>query len=694
MNIALVGNPNSGKTTLFNLLTGLKQKTGNWPGVTIERKIGTLKKSTFQINDLPGIYSLNSFSPDELVARNYLLNQELDLIINIIDATSLERSLYLTTQLLEMQKPLILVVNMLDVARKQSIDLDLDKLSANLGIKIFGISALKNEGIDDLQSFLQAGNYQNHNQAITYSPDIESILTQITQITQQNNRFAVTKIFENDSQFLPNDDNQIKQINNLQTEIQVKMNEDLETILVNERYSFIENLLKITLVPHKLNHKTLTDKIDEIVTNKYFAFPIFIFVMWAVYYLSIQTIGTIGTDYLNDVVFGEIVPQNVEAWLDAAEVADWMKSLILDGIIAGVGAVIGFIPQIFVLFFCLGILDDCGYMARIAFVMDRIFRKFGLSGKSFIPVLISTGCGIPGIMSSRIIENKKERLITIMTTTFIPCSAKLPVIALIAGAFFPDNSYIAPSAYFLGMLVIVLSAMFLKKLKFFSSESSFFIMELPRYHLPLFKNVLFYAFERSKAFLYKAGTIIFLMSVLIWFLSAFNFSFEMVEVEESILAQFGRLFAFIFAPLGWGNWQAAVASLTGLVAKETIISTFGILFHAGEVAEDGEEIWSNIGTIFNPFSGYSFLVFNLLCAPCIAAIGAIKREVIENKYLTMAILYQTLTAYFVALIIYHFSLLIFAQVFSLWTVVAFVITIAVIWFLCQKEPDNLIIAKG
>ncbi|MGV3242466.1 ferrous iron transport protein B [Streptococcus suis] len=697
--IALAGNPNSGKTTLFNLLTGTNQRVGNWPGVTVERKSGTIKKRKhLLIQDLPGIYSLSPYTPEERVARDYLIADQPAAILNVLDATNLERNLYLTLQLLEMGLPIVIALNMTDALKSQGRTINSDQLSYQLGVPVQPISALKKLGISQLLHEVEKiANQQAEPIYPQYDKQFEAGLAQVIDllsdsIPNHQKRFYAIKLLEQDQVIL--DQLQLNAQDMLDlTEIIAILEkiyaDDMEAIIVNQRYQFIE---KITELVTKDSDKTfnLSDNIDRLVTNRFLALPIFAAVMWLTYFLSIQTVGTMGTDWVNDVLFGELVPGLIQANLDRFEIAGWLQSLVLDGIIAGCGAILGFVPQIFVLFVCLGILEDIGYMSRVAFVMDRIFRRFGLSGKSFIPMLISTGCGVPGVMASRTIENEQDRKITIMTATFMPCSAKLPIISLVAGAFFPDNPWIAPSAYFVGMAAIVLSGMALKKTKQLGGVASPFIMELPSYHLPKLSTVLRYAFDKALSFIKRAGTIIFVTNIIIWFSSSYNWSLQMVETDESILASIGRSFSLLFAPLGFGNWRATVAAITGLLAKETVIATFGILYKLGETTEENPELWGLLQQDYTALSAYSFLVFNLLCAPCFAAIGAIHREMGEAKWTWIAIGFQTGLAYASSLVIYQIGLvLIYGQLPTVWTFIAIFLIITAIYSLVKKPANTL-----
>ena len=685
--IALIGNPNSGKTSLFNLITGNNQRVGNWPGVTVERKSGLVKKNKdLEIQDLPGIYSMSPYSPEEKVARDYLLSQRADSILNVVDATNLERNLYLTTQLIETGIPVTLALNMSDVLEAQGKQINVDKLSYHLGVPVVATSALKQTGID--QVVKKAAHTTTSTVADIafpiYDDKLEAAISQILEVLgnsvpQRSARFYAIKLFEHDAlveaelDLSPFQRKEIKDIIRITEEI---FTEDAESIVINERYAFIERVCQMAQSHTEDFALTLSDKIDRIVTNRILALPIFAVVMYLVYFLSIQTVGTMWTDWANDVLFGKYVPDLVTSGLDYLQVQDWLKSLIVDGIVAGIGTVLGFLPQIFVLFICLG-----GYMSRIAFVMDRIFRRFGLSGKSFIPMLISTGCGVPAVMSSRTIENERDRRITIMTATFMPCSAKLEIIALIAGAFFPSNSLVAPSTYFIGMAAIILSGIALKKTSFLGGLTSPFIMELPAYHWPKAMSVLRYAFGKALSFVKRAGTIIFSLTVLIWFMSHYNFTLHTVDTEVSILATLGKGLSWIFDPLGFGNWKATVAALTGLAAKETVVATFGILYHNSSEAGLAEALRGD----YSSLAAYSFLIFNLLCAPCFAAIGAIKREMANLKWTVGAIGFQTGLAYCVSLILYQFGqVILYGKSMTIWTFVAFLLLVTMIYFVVRK----------
>lgn len=705
--MALVGNPNSGKTSLFNELTGSNQSVGNWPGVTVEKKEGKLKKNTdIVLQDLPGIYSLSPYTPEEVVARDYLLEGNPSGMLNIVDASNLERNLYLTTQLLELGIPMILSLNMMDVVEKKGIRLNEEKLSYSLGVPVVKMSVARKEGLTDaLVEIEKLFVYGRIPDFPLYDNRLEVALSEISELLPESipihqKRWYSIKLFERDQTVCSRNimpDNVKKEIEDIISMTEEIIGDDSESIIINERYNYISQVVSLCCVKEMDYKLSMSDRIDKIVTNRWLALPIFAFVMWLVYYLSIQTIGTIGTDWVNDVLFGEIVPDNVTKLMEMIAIAPWLQSLVLDGIIAGVGAVLGFLPQLMVLFLCLSLLEDCGYMSRIAFVMDRFFRRFGLSGKSFIPMLISTGCGVPGVMACRTIENEKDRRMTIMTTTFMPCSAKLPIIGLIAGAFFPHSSWVAPSAYFVGIGSIVLSGIILKKTALFSGDTAPFIMELPDYHMPRFKNSFRQMIERSKSFVKKAGTIIFASSVMIWLLSSFNFRGQMVETDQSILASLGQMISFIFVPLGWGNWRTTVATITGLIAKENVVGTFGILYsHLQEVSETGKEYWPLLSASLTPVAGYSFLLFNLLCAPCFAAIGAIRREMNDWRWTTLAISYQCILAYVVSLVVYQFGHFLFeGGTFGVGQIVACILVIGMMVLLTKKpKKEKLVGVEG
>ena len=666
LRIALAGNPNSGKTTLFNALTGSTQYVGNWPGVTVEKKEGKYKKQKdVIITDLPGIYSLSPYTLEEVVARNYLLKEKPDAILNIVDATNLERNLYLSTQCMELGIPVVIALNMMDIIEKNGDHINVKNLSEKLGVEIIEISALKGTGVDKAaKAAIDAAKKGIAPAAPKFSEEVEQVLDSLrpllSEVPQDKQRWYEIKVFERDEKIgdqITYDKNAAEKIIAAAEE---NMDDDSESIITNERYEFITGLLEGSYVKKNAGNMTISDKIDRVVTNRWLAIPIFLLVMWVVYFLAINTIGAMGTDWVNDVLFGEIVPEAVGGFLESIGTADWLQGLILDGIVAGVGAVLGFLPQMIVLFICLAFLEGCGYMARIAFIMDRIFRRFGLSGKSFIPMMVGTGCGVPGVMASRTIENERDRRMTIMTTTFIPCGAKLPIIGLIAGALFGNSALIGWSAYVVGIAAIVISGIILKKTKMFAGDPAPFVMELPAYHIPTLSSVFHSVWERASSFVKKAGTVILLATILVWFMSSFGFyegAFQMLPeedfMEHSILAALGNTVAWIFKPLGWGSWKPAVAAVTGLIAKENVVGTFGILYKYGEVSEMGEEIWGNLQAEMTALAGYSFLVFNLLCAPCFAAIGAIKREMNNAKWTWFAIGYQCGFAYLVSMCIYQ-----------------------------------------
>lgn len=688
--VALIGNPNSGKTSLFNLITGTNQRVGNWPGVTVERKSGLVKKhKDIEIQDLPGIYSMSPYSPEEKVARDYLLSKKADSILNVVDATNLERNLYLTTQLIETGIPVTLALNMSDVLEAQGKTINIDKLSYHLGVPVVATSALKQTGVDKVVKKAAHTTIASVGDIAfpIYDDKLEAAISQIldvlgNSVPQRSARFYAIKLFEHDALVEAELDlsafqrKEIKDIIRITEEV---FTEDAESIVINERYAFIERVCKMAQSQTKDFALTLSDKIDKLVTNRILALPIFAVVMYLVYYFSLQ--GKMWTDWASDVLFGKYVPDLMTSGLTYLHVQDWLKSLIVDGVVAGIGTVLGFLPQIFVLFICLGVLEDIGYMSRIAFVMDRIFRRFGLSGKSFIPMLISTGCGVPAVMSSRTIENERDRRITIMTATFMPCSAKLEIIALIAGAFFPHNPLVAPSTYFIGMAAIILSGIALKKTSFLGGLTSPFIMELPSYHWPKAMSVLRYAFGKAMSFVKRAGTIIFSLTVLIWFMSNYNFMLQTVDTEVSILATLGKGLSWIFTPLGFGNWKATVAAITGLAAKETVVATFGILYHNSSEAGLATALQAD----YSALAAYSFLIFNLLCAPCFAAIGAIKREMANLRWTVGAIGFQTGLAYCVSLILYQFGqVLLYGKPITSWTLVAVLLLVTMIYFVVRK----------
>ena len=713
--IALAGNPNSGKTTLFNALTGSNQFVGNWPGVTVEKKEGKIKGYTTKgeeaiLVDLPGIYSLSPYTLEEVVSRNFLIGEKPDAIINIIDGTNLERNLYLTTQLTELGIPVIIAVNMMDLVRKNGEELDIDRLPKDTGCKVVEISALKGEGIDQLirRAVAIAKSGKNVQPAHKFEGCVEHAIAHIEEaisghVDESMERWYAVKLFERDEKVRESLNLAKELLDHIEEDVvscEKEMEDDAESIITGERYNYIGSMIEDCYKKRVKKQMSVSDKIDSVVTNRFFALPIFAAVMFIVYYVSVTTVGTILTDWTNDTLFGEWIIPAAQTGLESIGCADWLTGLLVDGIVSGVGAVLGFVPQMLVLFLFLAFLEGCGYMARIAFIMDRIFRKFGLSGKSFIPMLIGTGCGVPGVMASRTIENDRDRKMTIMTTTFIPCGAKLPIIALIAGALFDGAAWVAPSAYFVGIAAIICSGIILKKTKMFAGDPAPFVMELPAYHLPTVGNVLRSTWERGWSFIKKAGTIILLSTIVIWFAQSFGFesgSFGMVEdMNHSILAALGSAIAWIFTPLGWGDWKAAVAAITGLVAKENVVGTFGVLYGFGEVAEDGAEIWGSLAGSMTAVAAYSFLIFNLLCAPCFAAMGAIKREMNNVKWFWFAIGYQTILAYAASLCVYQVGTLITAGTFGIGTVVAFIIIVGFLYLLFRpyKESQNLTVPKS
>ena len=709
--IALAGNPNCGKTTLFNDLTGSNQYVGNWPGVTVEKKEGRLKgQKDVVIQDLPGIYSLSPYTLEEVVARGYLVNEKPDAILNIIDGTNIERNLYLTTQLIELGIPVVMAVNMIDLVRKNGDKIDLKKLSAELGCQAVEISALKGEGSMKAAEMAVAAAKSGKAGELphVFTGSVEHAIAHIEESIQGkvDDRFLrwyAVKLFERDDkvqQELKLDEALVDHIDQHIADCEKEMDDDAESIITNQRYAYINTVVeKAVRKKARVEHLTVSDKIDQVVTNRIFALPIFALIMFLMYALSMGTsiadggisIGSFATDWTNDVLFGEIVPNALGGFLESVGVADWLYGLIMDGIVAGVGAVLGFVPQMLVLFFLLSILEDIGYMARVAFIMDRIFRKFGLSGKSFIPMLVGTGCGVPGVMASRTIENERDRRMTIMTTCFIPCGAKMPIIGLFAGALFGGSSLVAVSAYFIGFAAIIISGIILKKTKLFAGDPAPFVMELPAYHVPAWGNVLRATWERGWSFIKRAGTVILASTIVLWFLQGFGFEdgvFGMVEDQDnSILAAVASAIAWIFAPQGFGNWRATVASISGLIAKENVVGTLGVLYHfGGELSENGDEIWGEIANDYTAISAYSFMIFNLLCAPCFAAMGAIKREMNNGKWTAIAIGYMCLLAYCASLVVYQIGGLITGKVgFNIFTIVAVAIIVFTIYMLVRPN---------
>ncbi len=697
--IALAGNPNCGKTTLFNRLTGSSHHVGNWPGVTVEKKAGKLKGyKDVDLVDLPGIYALSPYTLEEVVARDYLLDQRPDAIINIVDASNIERNLYLTTQILEIGIPVVVALNMMDVVRKEGDRIDVRSLSQALGCPVVETSALRGEGTQEVIAIAVelAQGKQKEPSIHTFSDTVEQAINDIAALlgeaaTETDLRWYAIKLFERDQRIaakIPLSDATRTQIESITTQCEEVLDDDSETIMTDARYEVINRIIRKSYKKANIGNVSTSDKIDRILTNRILALPLFAVMMFLVYFISVSTLGAVMTDWTNDVLFGDIISPAIESFLVYVGAAAWLVSLIIDGIVAGIGAVLGFLPQMLLLFLILAFLEDCGYMARVAFIMDRLFRKFGLSGKSFIPMLIATGCGVPAIMASRTIENERDRKLTIMTTTFMPCGAKLPMIALIVGALFPDSIWIAPSAYFLGIGAIVLSGIMLKKIKNFAGEPAPFIMELPPYHMPGAKTVFKLMWERGISFVKKAGTIIFIASALIWFLSNFGWTLRMVAPTDSILADIGNAIAPVFAPLGWGDWKAAVATLSGLIAKENVVATFGILYGFEEVAGDGAEMWPTIQAAFTQFSGLSFLVFNLLCAPCAAAIGAMHREMGNAKWTLIAVGYQTGFAYVIALIVYQLGTLLTGGAFGIGALAALICTAFLIFMVVRPYHNN------
>ena len=709
--IALAGNPNCGKTTLFNSLTGSNQYVGNWPGVTVEKKEGKLKgHDDVVIQDLPGIYSLSPYTLEEVVARGYLVNEKPDAILNIIDGTNIERNLYLTTQLIELGIPVVMAVNMIDLVRKNGDKIDLKKLSAELGCEAVEISALKNEGSEKAAELAVAAAKKAKAGELphVFTGSVEHAIAHIEESIQGkvDDRFLrwyAVKLFERDDKVQAELNLNKELLDHIDAHIadcEKEMDDDAESIITNQRYAYINGVVdKAVKKKPRTENLTVSDKIDQIVTNRILALPIFAAIMWLMYAIAMGTsvadggigIGTFATGWTNDVLFGEIVPNALGGFLEGLGIADWLYGLIMDGIVAGVGAVLGFVPQMLVLFFLLSILEDVGYMARVAFIMDRIFRKFGLSGKSFIPMLVGTGCGVPGVMASRTIENERDRLMTIMTTCFIPCGAKMPIIGLFAGALFGGSSWVATSAYFIGFAAIIISGIILKKTKLFAGDPAPFVMELPAYHVPAWGNVLRATWERGWSFIKRAGTVILASTIILWFLQGFGFengAFGMVEDQDnSLLAAIASCIAWIFIPQGFGNWRATVASISGLIAKENVVGTFGVLYHfGGELSENGDEIWGEVANDFTYISAYSFMIFNLLCAPCFAAMGAIKREMNNGKWTAIAIGYMCLLAYCASLVVYQIGGLIAGEVgFNFFTIVAVAIIAFTIYLLFRPN---------
>ncbi|MBF1050682.1 MAG: ferrous iron transport protein B [Peptostreptococcaceae bacterium] len=709
INVALAGNPNSGKTTMYNVLTGSAQYVGNWPGVTVEKKAGKYKKNKdIVIVDLPGIYSLSPYTLEEVVSRNYLLDETPDVILNMVDASNIERNLYLTTQMLELNIPVVIALNMMDVVKKRGDTIDTEKLEKEFGCKIVEVSALRQEGIDTLMSEVEKAASSKKGQKVEFkfSDDVEQVIEKISNTSSvsssKNKRWTSIKLFERDEKLLETfsfsgDDRSV--IENMIEEVENKLDDDSESIITNERYEVITKIVSSAVDKVKMT-MTLSDRIDSIVTNRILALPIFVGIMWLVYYITVGTVGTKASDYVNDVIFGDDgIPAMVGSLLESMGVGEVLSGLILKGIVAGVGAVLGFLPLIIVLYLCLGILEDIGYMSRVAFVMDRIFRKFGLSGKSFIPFLIGTGCSVPGIMGARTIENEKDRRMTVTITSFMPCGAKAPIIALIAVAAFDKAAWLGPLTYVLGVLAIIVSGIILKKTKMFSGDPAPFIMELPQYHMPFWKNILLHVWERTKSYAIKAGTVILASTILLWILMNFTPSFKFISFEEnndtSIIAVIGSAIAPLFAPLGFGTWEGTVATFTGLIAKENVISTMGMVSKMGEIdpetAVENAEFVAVAAKMFSngAVGAFSFMMFNLFCVPCFAAVGAIKREMNDAKWTIFALCYQTLFAYVVAFVCYQIGIVLFSGVgFSIGTILAIILVLISLYLLFRPYTQE------
>ncbi|MGM9639891.1 MAG: ferrous iron transport protein B [Faecousia sp.] len=713
LKIALAGNPNCGKTTLFNALTGSNQYVGNWPGVTVEKKEGKLRKHEgVVITDLPGIYSLSPYTLEEVVARNYLIQERPDAILNIVDGTNLERNLYLSTQLMELGIPVVVAINMMDVVRKNGDRINVPELSRELGCKVLEISALKGDGVlAAAEAAIEAAKKGKPVPLHTFSGTVEHAIAHIEEaavhnLPEEQQRWYAVKLFERDRKVLEQMEISQATLDHIEKDIAMveeELDDDAESIITNERYVYIGQLMKNCYQKKSAGKMSVSDKIDRIVTNRVLALPIFACVMFLIYAIAMGgwkiSIGTMATDWANDVLFGQWVPNLFNRILNGLGVSGWLYGLIMDGIVAGVGAVLGFVPQMLVLFLLLSILEDCGYMARVAFIMDRVFHRFGLSGKSFIPMLVATGCGVPGIMASRTIEQDRDRKMTIITTGFIPCGAKMPIIGLFAGAVFGNSPLVATSAFFIGVAAVVISGIILKKFKAFAGEPAPFVMELPAYHAPVPGNVLRATWERGWSFIKRAGTVILLSSIVLWFLQGYGFVdgvFQAVEDNNhSLLASIGNAVAWLFYPLGWMGdmaWKAAVATVTGLIAKEEVVMTFGTLYqYAGELSESGEEIWTLIGQDFGAITAYSFMIFNLLCAPCFAAMGAIKREMNNGKWTAFAIGYMCAFAYVISMIVYQIGGLFTGEAtFGLLTVAAIAALGALVYLLFRKgyDPKN------
>lgn len=708
--IALAGNPNSGKTTMFNDLTGSAQYVGNWPGVTVEKKEGKLKgHKDIIIQDLPGIYSLSPYTLEEVVARSYLVGEKPDAIINIVDGSNIERNLYLTTQLIELGIPTVVAVNMIDIVRKNGDVIDLKKLGKALGCEVMETSALKGTGTHEVAkkaASLAGSEVAGNNMPSVFQGTVEHAIAHIEEsiegrVPDRNLRWYAIKLFERDEKVIEELRLDGTLLNHLEEHIvacEKEMDDDAESIITNQRYAYVTNVISSAVKKKTRKGGTASDKIDRVVTNRILALPIFALVMFCVYYISISTIGDIVTGFTNDTLFADWICGNLGAWMETMGVAPWLTGLVVDGIVGGVGAVLGFVPQMLILFLMLSVLEEVGYMARVAFIMDRIFRKFGLSGKSFIPMLIGSGCSVPGIMASRTIENERDRRMTIMTTSFVPCGAKMPIIALFAGALFGGSGWVATSAYFIGVAAVIVSGIILKKTKAFAGDPAPFVMELPAYHLPTLGNILRSTWERGWSFIKRAGTVILISAIVLWFLQGFGFvdgTFQMVEDNNtSLLAAIGNVVAPIFVPLGFGSWKAAVATFTGLIAKENVVGTFGVLYGFAEVAEDGVEIWTNVAADFTHLTAYSFMLFNLLCAPCFAAMGAIKREMNNTKWTWAAIGYLCVFAYAISLIVYQLGMLFTGGGFGIGTAVAVVCLVGLLYLLFRRNKQNGSLLSG
>lgn len=696
--IALIGNQNSGKTTLFNCITGSNQYVGNWPGVTLDKVAGFVSSQDLKVVDLPGLYSLSPYSPEEIVSRNFLTDGDYDVIVNIVDATHLERSLSLTCEVMTFKRPMVVALNMMDKANKSSIKIDTAALSARLGVPVVAISAANEEGIEELYAAIKKASVPS---ASAYDEKLEKSMAAVAaelnnESNDGNRRFAALSLLQHDKAFLSQyqaNESVLGTVNREILELEKNFSTDVESLIAQERYAYIDGLMRDCVVKEKALFNEISRKIDDVVTNRFLGIPIFVGIVWLVYYLAVSTIGTMGTDYANDVIFGEYATDAANSVLESISAPEWLTGLVVDGIIGGVGAVLGFVPQMIVLFILLSLLEQSGYMTRVAFVLDRIFRHFGLSGRCFIPMVVASGCGVPAIMATNNIDNVNEKRITIITTTFVPCSAKLPILAMIAAAFFPDSTLIAPAVYFLAIFTIGFTAFILKKDSAFKEEVSPFVLEMPNYNMPKISNVLRSTYERCRAFVVKAGTVIFSTVVVIWFLSSFNFTdegFGMVEVNDSMLAAIGSAIAFIFIPLGFASWQASVAVFTGLLAKENVVGTLAVLLGLGEVAEDDASLGAALhGEFTTSAAALSFLAFNLFSTPCIAALGAMRRQLKSPRMFTFAVVYMLGFAYGLSMIIYEIGGLVTGQVaFGPGTVVAGVIALFALYLIVRPERKN------